>query len=156
MGAELGVMRGHFTFHLLREFPLLHMVAVDLWQVLPASDEVGAQTYASKDWQDILANFRRLTDPYKDRLTVLRMDTVAAADRFGDGTFDFVFIDAMHTYSAVKAEIAAWRPKVRKGGILCGHDYTNAENRFPGVKRAVDEVGLPVVSGADATWMIQL
>ena len=155
-GAELGVMRGRFTSHLLWAFPGLHMIAVDRWETLPASDEVGAQTYDDWDWAGIRNEFNRLTRPYLDRLTVLRMDTVEAAGHVEDGTLDFVFIDAMHTYSNVKADIAAWRPKIRAGGWLCGHDYTNKSDRFPGVRRAVDELGLPVTAGADATWMIRL
>ena len=39
-----------------------------------------------------------------------------------DESFDLVFIDADHKYSSVVDDIKAWWPKVRKGGILCGHD----------------------------------
>lgn len=56
------------------------------------------------------------------KLTPLRLDSAVAAETFDDGSLDFVFIDADHCYEAVKADIAAWRPKVRPGGILCGHD----------------------------------
>jgi hypothetical protein len=58
-----------------------------------------------------------------------------------DGELDFVYLDADHTYEAVKADIAAWWPKVRVGGTLGGHDYIGIE-RFGvtfGVIRAVDE-----------------
>lgn len=48
---------------------------------------------------------------------------------------DFVYIDAEHTYEACKADIAAWYPLIRVGGVLSGHDYGG----FPGVTRAVDE-----------------
>jgi len=154
-GAELGVMRGRFTLPMLRSFPRLHMIAVDRWETMPASDEAGAQTYGDWDWPSILGEFNRVTAPYRNRLTVLRMDTVEAAGHVEGGSLDFVFIDAMHTYSNVKADIAAWRPKIRAGGWLCGHDYTNRSDRFPGVRRAVDELGLPVTTGADATWMIR-
>lgn len=60
--------------------------------------------------------------PASVKLTPLRLDSTAAAETFDNRSLDFVFIDADHSYEAVKADIAAWRPKVRPGGILCGHD----------------------------------
>ncbi len=52
--------------------------------------------------------------------------------------FDFadaVFIDADHSEAAVRADIIAWLPNVKHGGILAGHDYDE-----PGVKAAVDDL----------------
>lgn len=46
-----------------------------------------------------------------------------------------VFIDADHSYEAVRNDLRAWWPVVENGGLFCGHDY----HMFPGVKRAVDE-----------------
>ena len=51
-----------------------------------------------------------------------------AAERFEDGHFDFVFIDASHDEESVRKDIAAWLPKIRQGGILAGHDIS-----YPGV-----------------------
>ena len=48
-----------------------------------------------------------------------------------------VYIDADHSYEAVKADIDAWMPHVRDGGILAGHDYGG--KMFPGVTRAVQQ-----------------
>ena len=36
---------------------------------------------------------------------------------------DAIYIDANHTYEAAKQDIELWYPKVRKGGMICGHDY---------------------------------
>jgi predicted O-methyltransferase YrrM len=49
---------------------------------------------------------------------------------------DLVFIDALHDEARVDEDIQLWAPKVRPGGVVCGHDYEN--KRFPGVKVAVE------------------
>jgi hypothetical protein len=49
---------------------------------------------------------------------------------------DFIFLDADHEYEGLKADIQAWTPYLRDGGIVCGHDYSE---HFPGVKQAVSE-----------------
>ncbi len=50
------------------------------------------------------------------------MESRLAAKVIKDETADLVFIDADHRYDWIKADIDAWWPKVRVGGILCGHD----------------------------------
>ena len=49
--------------------------------------------------------------------------SVQAARLFPDESIDFCFIDADHRYANVTADLAAWWPKVRHGGMLAGHDY---------------------------------
>lgn len=147
-GAEVGVFAGATTSYLLARFPGLHLYAVDLWSVRPRLDRVGFQTWEGRDLQAVRKTFDQRTRPFRDRLTILERDTVEAASSVPDGSLDFVFIDAEHTYEAVLADIAAWRPKLRPGGILSGHDYGHP--RFPGVKRAVDEVC--VVNVRETVW----
>ena len=59
-----------------------------------------------------------------------------------DGSLDFVYLDADHKYALVRADLAAWYPKVRPGGVVSGHDYLDSPNccgsEF-GVKTAVRE-----------------
>ncbi len=51
---------------------------------------------------------------------------------------DLVFIDANHGYDECKRDIKTWLPKVRKGGIIAGHDYL--EHTDYGVMKAVLEL----------------
>jgi Methyltransferase domain len=77
------------------------------------------------------ANCEKVGYPFK----LLRRHSVAAAAEFADGSCDFIFIDASHDYESVAADIRAWRPKLKPGGIMAGHDFDE-----PGVAQAVAEL----------------
>lgn len=62
--------------------------------------------------------------------------SVETAAFYENGSLDCVFIDAAHDYANVAADIDAWLPKVRAGGIIGGHDYCL---EFSGVIKAVTE-----------------
>ncbi len=72
--------------------------------------------------------------------TLIRKSSIEAADDFPNRSLDFVYIDANHKYGYVAMDLAKWTPKVRKWGIISGHDYYDRrgsrQNR--GVKHAVD------------------
>jgi len=70
------------------------------------------------------------------RHEVVLKDSIEAAKDFKNESVDFVFIDAVHTYESVVEDIKAWFPKVKIGGMICGHDY--GKKQF-GVTRAVNE-----------------
>ena len=89
---------------------------------------------------------------YFPQLRILRLNSLEAAKLFPDNYFDLVFIDADHRYDAVSADIKAWFPLVRIGGILSGHDY---KSTHPGVIKAVDEIlGKDITIMRDSSvWM---
>lgn len=106
----------------------------------------------------------KLYDKFKDNLREvsnyyipLRMTTEEASNHFVDGTVDIVFIDAEHSYEGVKNDILKWLPKVRKGGIISGHDYAPDGSAWPEVKRAVDEAfGNRVHAAEGACWFVEI
>ncbi len=69
--------------------------------------------------------------------TPIKKLSCEAVKDFEDKSCDVIFIDMNHTYNEVKKDIQMWLPKVKSGGFLAGHDYTQS---FPGVIRAVDEL----------------
>ena len=81
----------------------------------------------------------------------MQMTSLEAAAKLPDNSFDFVYIDASHEYEDVKADIKAWLPKVKKGGIIAGDDYNS-----PQVKRAVHEVLGHVRKVNRFTWKAQV
>jgi len=63
---------------------------------------------------------------------------------------DLVYIDADHSYEAVKRDILFWSPKCK---IISGHDYDNSGKY--GVKKAVDELfGKPDAIFEDGSWFV--
>ena len=58
---------------------------------------------------------------------------------FGEEYFDWVYIDADHSYESVKADLKHWYPQVKKGGFLCGDDYGWSHKLTAGPKPAVVE-----------------
>ena len=63
--------------------------------------------------------------------------TTLEAARTWTEPIDYLYIDADHSYEAVLADLSAWVPHVRPGGVIAGDDYDNRS--FPGVKAAWDD-----------------
>lgn len=59
----------------------------------------------------------------EDRAIMVRCTSLQAVSLFPDESLDFVYIDANHEYSYVLEDMHLWYPKVKKGGLFCGHDY---------------------------------
>ena len=99
-------------------------------------------------------NFLMNVRPVLHALTPIKLPSLEAVKLYDDHSLDFVFIDAAHDYENVKKDIIAWKPKVRPGGILAGHDY-NQENS-PGLVRAVHECLTNVEFVAPTSWRIRV
>ncbi len=96
----------------------------------------------------------------KDRANVIRDNSVTASKLFEDKSLDFVFLDADHTYEAIKEDISVWSSKVKPGGWLCGHDYENNDYPAWGVEKAVKEFCIEnntvVQLCQNFTWFVQI
>ena len=64
---------------------------------------------------------------------LLSSESTAAAEAMPP--VDVVFLDASHDYDSVAADIRAWMPRVKPGGIIGGHDA-----HFRGVHQAYTEL----------------
>ena len=117
VGAEIGVLKGEWSASLFKQIPGLQMYCIDKWLYYP--------TY--RDFR----NQKRLDQYYeetKQRLkgkgaTIIKKWSMEAVKDFKDESLDFVFIDGNHTFEYVTNDIAEWSKKVRKGGLIVGHDF---------------------------------
>lgn len=93
--------------------------------------EFGGGTFAGLLHRNVIAC------GFADTVALLITDSVSAARMFDDESLAWVHIDARHDYESVRADIAAWAPKVGPGGWLSGDDYH--PEWWPGVVAAVEE-----------------
>lgn len=93
------------------------------------------------DKEPNMGYIRPLQAEYPTRFKLLLEHSPQYASNFEDNYFDFIHIDTWHTKEACLADIKAWWPKLKKGGLFTGDDFLPArdhtESRF-GVDEAVE------------------
>lgn len=151
--AEVGVLRGEFSKTILEAWPGAKLYLVDPWAHQEAYVDINNgpdQNYHEQNLAETLRNVQ----PWRARVQILRGMSVDAAGLLPDGHLDWAYLDADHSYSAVRADLRAWWPKIKEGGVLSGHDMV-FDGVYPkagefGVMRAVlehaAEVGRQVVT----------
>lgn len=94
---------------------------------------------------DIRNNSTSLLEIFQRNMSLCEVDDIVSpiqgrsldiASQFDDESIDFIFIDASHDYENVLADITAWYPKLKPGGLIAGDDYALC---WSGVIQAVDE-----------------
>lgn len=125
------------------------IVCVDTWLGAPefwtwglADPDRGGSLVKRNGYPSVFYTFTRNVKAlgHHDIVSPLPLSSVAAASvlAYHAITADLVYIDASHEYESVLADIRAYLPLLRPGGVVFGDDY--APDRWPGVVRAVDEI----------------
>jgi len=135
---EVGVYTGASVCFMAKELKKhkedFDLYAIDIWYKAEETDYDDLRVDRSI-WDAFYA--RMAEDKVEGLITPLCLTSVQAAKYFVDGSVDFVFIDADHSYEHVKEDIEIWLPKLRKaGGIIAGHDILE---KSCGVEKAVVE-----------------
>ena len=131
---EVGAWKGQSIIHLAQRLQdqekSAHLFAVDTFQG-------DADTGKADIHDEFLNNVERASI----RVDSLKDDSVMASCFFKDAECAGVFIDAAHDYDSVFADLNAWLPKVKEGGIFAGHDIDSSD-----VQRALDDAGIQYVT----------
>lgn len=146
---ELGTWKGSTAKILRGLFPEAHLYLIDSWA--PSSEYLEKGGPTSLQAEDYETCYKQVSKFFEQdpQVSVIRKTSVEGIKDVPNEV-DLVFIDADHSYESVKQDIGIWGKKVRKGGLLSGHDFSPD---FPGVMKAVEEVyqGKYLV-GLDTVW----
>ena len=112
-GAEIGVLEGVYSEVLCAVNPGFRLYCIDSWGI----NERRHHIYHLKAYEK--AKIR--LSPYKT--TLIRKKSMDAVKDFSNESLGFVYIDADHRIRFVRDDIIEWSKRVRKGGIVSGHDY---------------------------------
>ena len=122
---EIGVYAGALSQLLADTSSLEHLYIVDpwIWEKF-GRGHMDKIAHKVQKWADSLPN-----------VTVFRMGSLEAVEKFDDGSVDFIHIDQRHGCERIKCDIRAWWPKLRIGGNINGDNY-----EYPPLAKGVDEL----------------
>jgi hypothetical protein len=143
---ELGVWKGHSISYLAEKNKSSEIYAVDLWDMFPFEYEI--LKYPSGKWRGpkprkkFLDDGKNLKKIYNDYLRLngtrhivndIQMDATKASNLFNTEEIDFIFIDLWPGADHLDI-LNSWYSKVKKNGIISGHDYNKKE-----ISKSVDK-----------------
>ncbi|MCS7092135.1 MAG: class I SAM-dependent methyltransferase [Patescibacteria group bacterium] len=115
-GAEIGVYKGEFSKKFCEAG--FTFFAIDPWRVYKDYNHPRGQKRLDFQYE----HTKRLLSRYPN-CTIIRKTSMEAVCDFEDESLDFVYIDANHGFRYIAEDIYEWSKKVKKGGIVSGHDY---------------------------------
>ena len=159
VGIEIGVLDGWNALDMLENLPIKKLYLID-----PYTEYVGYKEsqFNPKKTQQVLEEKRKIAikalKKYKDKIEFIKEFSEDVVNDFKDNSLDFIYIDGNHQYEYVKKDIELYYPKIKKGGIISGHDYYLCEeiNKSNyGVVKAVREFfPLNKISFMNADWWV--
>ena len=142
--AEVGSLLGRSTVALAIDG--VDLVCVDTFLGTPGVE--GEALHGRDMYAEFVANMTRLGL----RPVVMRMDATQAAASFPNAYFDLVFLDC--DKAAFPFQYGAWYPKVKPGGVYCGHDHSL---EFPLVQQTLmaTNIDYNVAFGTSIWWFLR-
>ncbi len=146
---EIGAWLGKSSFYLTEKWgKKCDIFIVDTWN--GSANELESSHRLATE-KDIFVDFMYNMKHNWGKFIPIRTSSENASTLFEDNELDFVFIDAEHTYQGLSNDLRCWMPKIKKTGILAGHDY---HENWSGVIKAVDEIiGKDNIKLEGCTWI---
>lgn len=152
---EIGVADGTHAQEMLKykhkglNVRISQLYLVDTWHFKNNNSKIFDNKISRKNYDKVL----KLKKKYPN-IKLIKNYSVEAAKKFKNNNFDFIYIDADHSYASVYLDLKAWFPKLKKDGIIAGDDFAPY---FPGVIKAVykfaKEKNLMIFEEFNQFWM---
>jgi hypothetical protein len=131
---EVGVGDGTHAQEILKykleglDIKIDKLYLVDIWHFKKNYNLITNKNILQKNYNKVL----ELEKKYSN-IKIIKDYSTEAAKKFKNNYFDFIYIDADHTYEFVYKDLKAWFPKLKKNGIIAGDDFAPY---YPGVIKA--------------------
>lgn len=115
------------------------VVTIDNWLGSPEHQDMGVIQH-----QKLQGVFRANVDRLNinNRISECTGESTEVANFFKDESIDIIFIDGNHSFEATYADLQAWYPKLKKSGVIFGHDASPDINELSGVRVAISQFAM--------------
>lgn len=120
-GLEIGVSRARTSRRLLRAFPDLHLYLIDPYERY--KDHSNNRKVNQRQQHRRKTTALKALKPFEDRYDLIEDYSYRVSWQIPDNSLDFIFIDGLHTAIGTMIDILLYAQKIKKGGLLCGHDF---------------------------------
>jgi len=143
VGCEVGLEKGKNAVQMFDNIPGLKLYGVDPYKQHSQCNY--AYVAEMRKWDEHYLNgckkqaLNRMTGRNFELLQDFSED---AAKKVEYNSLDFVYIDGDHSYDMAMLDVILWGQRVKKGGIISGHDYyydKNKEGRRAKVTQAIND-----------------
>jgi hypothetical protein len=111
--AEIGVANGDFSAKILDMNAPSSLHLIDVWN---------SDRYSKKLFESVKSRF--VTEIKAGTVEIHKALSTEAVQLFPDNYFDWIYLDTDHSYETTREELLEYAPKVKKEGVIAGHDYS--------------------------------
>jgi hypothetical protein len=140
-GVEIGVSWGKNIVDYCKEG--LEIYGVDPWDADTDEDKfrkiISIEGKYGRTIEGVYQLAQERTKDYPN-CKLMKMTSMEALDHFPDRSLDFVYIDGNHSFGHIAMDLMKWNRKVKRGGVIAGHDYFSHDQKTQRTYRAIGNI----------------